>query len=460
MRSAFSPWKSKGGELMAKIVVMPKLGLTMKEGTVARWYKNEGDEVGEKEVLFDVETDKLTNEVEAPEGGVVRKILVPEGETVECLKPLAIIASKDEDISSLLKEAGAPEEAAEASKAQPETVPEAAARAEQSAEAGRIVAAPAAKKLAAEKGIDLGMVKGTGPGGRIVIKDVEDFQTAAAAASASAPQKVSPVAAKMAEELKVDVTGIRKEGRIMKEDVLAAAAAEVAAAAAVSPEGKEKRVRMTQMRRIIAARMQESWDVSPAVSYDIRVDVSRLMSIRESLKDKAKVTYTDLLVKIAAAALLEHPLLNSSIDGDEIIMKEYVNIGVAVAVEGGLLVPVVRGVQDKGLKEISETLSTLAQKAREGELSSDDLQGGTFTITNLGMFGIESFSPIINQPQVAILGVNAIVETPVVVGGEISVRPLMNLSLTADHRVVDGAVAAQFLKKVKELVENPELLLL
>lgn len=437
---------------MAKIVVMPKLGLTMKEGTVARWYKNEGDEVGEKEVLFDVETDKLTNEVEAPEGGVVRKILVPEGETVECLKPLAIIASKDEDISSLLKEAGASEKAAEASKAQLETVPEAAAQAEQSAEAGRIVAAPAAKKLAAEKGIDLGMVKGTGPGGRIVIKDVEDFHTAA-----SAPQKVSPVAAKMAEELKVDVTGIRKEGRIMKEDVLAAAAAE---AAGVSPEGKEKRVRMTQMRRIIAARMQESWAVSPAVSYDIRVDVSRLMSIRESLKDKAKVTYTDLIVKIAAAALLEHPLLNSSIDGDEIIMKEYVNIGVAVAVEGGLLVPVIRGVQDKGLKEISETLSTLAQKAREGELSSDDLQGGTFTITNLGMFGIESFSPIINQPQSAILGVNAIVETPVVVGGEISVRPFMNLSLTADHRVVDGAMAAQFLKKVKELIENPELLLL
>jgi len=405
---------------MAKIVVMPKLGLTMKEGTVARWYKQEGDDVSEKEVLFEVETDKLTNEVEAPESGVLRKILVPEGETVECLKALAIIASKDEDISALLKEAGAEPEAGATSAPQPVAAPAAAARAEQLAEAGRIVAAPAAKKLAAEKGADLSLVKGTGPGGRIVLKDVEDFL----AASPEPPQKISPVAA----------------------------------ASAAPKAGGEKRLKMTQMRRIIASRMQESWTVSPAVSYDIRVDVSSMKRIKESMKDTVKLTYTDFLVKIASAALLEHPMLNSSVDGDEVIMRDYTNIGVAVAVEGGLLVPVIRDVQEKGIKEISETLRDLAQKARDGELTSDDLQGGTFTISNLGMFGIESFSPIINQPQVAILGVNAIVDTPVVIAGEIEIRPLMNLSLTADHRAVDGAVAAQFLRRFKELVENPELL--
>lgn len=428
---------------MAKILVMPKLGLTMKEGTVARWHKNEGDEVREKEVLLDVETDKLTNEVEAPESGVLRKILVPEGETVECLRALAIIAARDEDISALLQESGAPAEPAGA----PPQQAAAQIPAAQTAEEVRIVAAPAAKKLAADKGVDLGLIKGTGPGGRIVLKDVEDFLGAPAAA----PHKISPVAAKMAEELKVDTGSIRKEGRIMKEDVLAAAAPQTS---------QEKRVRMSQMRKIIASRMHESWAASPAVSYDIRVDVTNLRRMKESVKDTLKLTYTDFLVKIASAALLEYPLLNCSIDGDELVMRDHANIGVAVAVEGGLLVPVIRNVQDKGIREISETIRTLAQKARDGELSTDDLQGGTFTITNLGTFGIESFSPIINQPEVAILGMNVIVETPVAMGGEITIRPLMNLSLTADHRAVDGAVAAQFLKRIKELAENPELLLL
>lgn len=434
---------------MAKIVVMPKLGLTMKEGTIVKWTKKEGDQINAGEVLFEVSTDKLTNEIEANESGVVRKLLSKEGDSVECLKPVAIIAAAAEDISALLKECNVEEVQEEniENKSEKENI---SLKSENKTKK-RIKAAPAAKKLAVENNIDLELIIGTGPEGRIVIKDVENYIE-----NEKGKAKTSPVADKMAKELKVDISQINKDGRIMREDILAFADNNTN----IEKKFEEKRIPMTPMRKVISSRMHESWSVSPVVNYNMRADITNLKRIKSELKDICKLTYTDLLVKIVSKALLQFPLVNCSIDGEELIIRNYANIGVAVAIDGGLVVPVVKHAEKKGLKEISEEVKNLSSKAKSNELNPNDMTGGTFTITNLGMFGMESFSPIINQPEVAILGVNKIEETPIIKNGEVVVKPLMNLSLTADHRAVDGAVAAQFLAKVKELIEKPEILIL
>ena len=218
-----------------------------------------------------------------------------------------------------------------------------------------------------------------------------------------------------------------------------------------------RRERMTSMRRVISKRMSQSWSTAPMVTFNRRADVGALAELKDALsKDGNKISYTDLLVKLAAVALTSYPSVNSSVDGDDIIYHDYANIGVAVALENGLIVPVVKNAGEKSVAEISSDIKSLAEKARAGKLSLDEMSGGTFTITNLGMFGIESFSPIINQPENAILGVNAIMKTAVEIDGEIVMRPLMMLSLTADHRVVDGAVAAAFLQRLCELIESPQ----
>ena len=222
-----------------------------------------------------------------------------------------------------------------------------------------------------------------------------------------------------------------------------------------APEG-QRRERMSPMRRVIAKRMTQSWQTAPMVHFDRSVEVAAISKLKDALSDGGtKISYTDILVKLAAQALLEYPYVNSRVDGDEIIFHDYVNVGVAVALEDGLVVPVIKNAHLKGIKEISEELKTLAVKARERRISMDEVSGGTFTITNLGMFGIESFSPIINQPESAILGVNAIVKTPVESDGVIVMRPKITLSLGADHRVVDGAVAAAFLQRLCSLIEDP-----
>jgi pyruvate dehydrogenase E2 component (dihydrolipoamide acetyltransferase) len=214
------------------------------------------------------------------------------------------------------------------------------------------------------------------------------------------------------------------------------------------------------MRKIIASRMSASQETSATVNYNQRVDTTAMKQLREELKSTAKITYTDILVKVLAKALLEFPLLNSSIVGTDIVTRNYVNIGVAVALTDGLIVPVLKFANKKELGAISTEIKALAEKARNNELGTDEITGGTFTITNIGMFGMESFTPIINQPEVAILGVNSIMDTPMVVDGQVVIKPMMNLSLTADHRVVDGSVAAQFVARLKELIEKPGLLLL
>lgn len=439
---------------MAKFLVMPKLGLTMTEGNIANWRKSEGDSVSMGEIIFDVETDKITKEFESPGVGIIRKIIVSEG-TVEVLKPIAIIGTADEDISGLLAEA---QKAGESAAGTNEKVaaadqPKAAVAPPPPVAGGRVKASARIKKIAADLNIDISLVPGTGPQGAITEKDVADF----AQQSQGSKQKISPTASVIAEGLGIDTEKIQKDSRIMKEDVLKFKLGEDFLKFADPQEFAKP---MSGMRKVIATRMSDSQQTSATVNYNQRVDTTAMKLLREELKSTAKITYTDILVKILSKVLLEFPLLNSSIEGTNIITRNYVNIGVAVALPEGLIVPVVKYANKKDLGEISAEIKELAEKARNNELDTDEITGGTFTITNIGMFGMESFTPIINQPEVAILGINTIMDTPMVVAGQVVIKPMMNLSLTADHRVVDGSVAAQFVAKLKEVIEKPGLLLL
>ena len=444
---------------MAKVVVMPKLGLTMTEGTVSKWLKKVGDEIKSGEPFFEVETDKLTNTIEANTDGVVRHFFVEEGTTVPVLDKVAIIAAADEDISALL--GGAP--AAAAAPEAPAAAAPAASAAPVRAPGERVVAAPAAKKLAKELGIDLALVPGTGPNGRITLDDVKNWKPAPAAPAAPAAEeapktKASPLAAAVAKDLGIDLDKIGAKDRVLAEDILRY----LESTREKAPEGapREEVVPMNGMRKAIAKNMLNSHMTSPTVTANLSVDMSAMKAYREQLKAKEiKVSYTDLLVKFIAKALTEFPLLNCSVEDNKIVYKHYVNMGVAVALDNGLLVPNVTDADKKSLTEISKEIKELAKLAREGGLPMEKLRGGTFTITNLGMYGIESFTPIINQPEVAILGVTTMEDRAVVRGGEIVIRPMMTLSLTFDHRVVDGSVAAEFLQRVKALLENPALML-
>ena len=443
---------------MAKVVVMPKLGLTMTEGTVSKWLKKVGDAVSEGEPLFEVETDKLTNTIEASASGLLRHLFVEEGVTVPVLEKVAVIAAADEDIAGLLGGA-APAPAAAAA---PATAAAPAASPAEKKAGGRVIASPAAKKLAKEKGIDLTLVTGTGPNGRITEDDVKNYTPAPAAPAAPAAEEVpkvkaSPLAAAVAADLGLDLEKIGAKDRVLAEDILRYLES-TREKAEEAP--KEELVPMNGMRKAIAKNMLNSHMTSPTVTANLSVDMSAMKAYREQLKAKEiKVSYTDLLVKFVAKALTEYPLLNCSVEDNKIRYKHYVNMGVAVALDNGLVVPNVTDADKKSLTEISAEIKELAKLAREGGLPMEKLRGGTFTITNLGMYGIESFTPIINQPEVAILGVTTMEDRAVVRGGEIVIRPMMTLSLTFDHRVVDGSVAAEFLQRVKNLLENPALML-
>jgi len=434
---------------MAKKIVMPKLGLTMKEGKLAKWYKREGDQVQVGDKLFSIETDKITNDAEATEAGILRKIIVQDGQTVPIMEPVGIVAGADEDISSLLSEV--PETSSDKTVEKVQVGKKAPEPEKKIERTGKVKISPVAKKLAEEEGIDFESIQGTGPGGRIVLDDVKN------AIENKGGTKASPAAEKMAKEKGIDISGISSQSRVMKEDVLRADR-EAQYASMAQPE--DRRIPLTTMRKIIGERMSESAHTAPTVNFTISVDMTNLKALREELKSERSLTYTDLIVKVTSLLLLEHPYLNCSLDGEEIILRNYVNMGVAVALEDGLLVPVVKNAHMKKLGVISDEIKDLSYRAKTNQLLTDEIEGGTFTITNIGMFGIESFTPIINQPESAILGVNAIIDTPVVVGGCVCTKPIMKLSLTADHRTVDGAVAAMFLARLKEMLEHPLKILL
>ena len=448
---------------MATEVLMPKLGLTMTEGTIDAWKKNVGDTVQKGEILFSVETDKLTNDVEAEADGVLLKILVPAGETVACKTLIGWLGAAGEAVPDGAGSAPAQE----ASSAAPATAASGAAAAPAAAgavhAAGEYVpATPYAKKLAKEKGFDLTAIPATGYKGVVVARDVLGF-TPAAAAPAAPAVKASPLAEKVAADLGIDLKDVKAaHGRVLAEDLLRyiAETREKKDAGEASAAEREEVKPMSGMRKAIAKNMQNSHMTSPTVTFNLGIDMTEMKRYREQLKAKEiKVSYTDLLVKFVAKALTEFPLLNCSVEDNKIIYKHYINMGVAVALDNGLVVPNVTDADKKSLTQISAEIKELAKLAREGGLPMEKLRGGTFTITNLGMYGVESFTPIINQPEVAILGVTTMEDRAVVRNGEIVIRPMMTLSLTFDHRVVDGSVAAQFLQRVKALLENPALML-
>ena len=448
---------------MATEVLMPKLGLTMTEGTIDAWKKNVGDTVQKGEILFSVETDKLTNDVEAEADGVLLKILVPAGETVACKTLIGWLGAAGEAVPDGAGSAPAQE----ASSAAPAAAASGAAAAPAAAgavhAAGEYVpATPYAKKLAKEKGFDLAAIPATGYKGVVVARDVLGF-TPATAAPAAPAVKASPLAEKVAADLGIDLKDVKAaHGRVLEEDLLRyiAETREKKDAGEASAAEREEVKPMSGMRKAIAKNMQNSHMTSPTVTFNLGIDMTEMKRYREQLKAKEiKVSYTDLLVKFVAKALTEFPLLNCSVEDNKIIYKHYINMGVAVALDNGLVVPNIVDADKKSLTEISAEVKEMAKQAREGKLPPEKLRGGTFTITNLGMYGVESFSPIINQPEVAILGVNTMEDKVVVRNGEMCIRPIMNLSLTADHRVVDGSVAAQFLQRVKSLMENPALIL-
>ena len=453
---------------MAQEVLMPKLGLTMTEGTIEEWKYKEGDSVKKGDILFSVATDKLTNDVEAEADGVLLKILLPEGETAPCKAVIAYIGEAGEVIA----EGGASAEstAAQAPASSAAAVPAKAPAATRDP-GTPVLASPAAKKLAKEKGVDLALVAGTGPKGRITLEDVEAYLTAPKADEPAAEVKTSPLAAKIAEELGVDVSKIQTDGRVMTADVLAAAGVCTAAPAAEAApaisagDNDESPVKVNPLRRSIAANMANSWHTSPRVTFTFAVDVTAMKALRAKLKDSLKeqgikLTYNHILMKVVAKALMEFPDVNASFADNMLTRHKHVNMGLAVAKGDGLIVPNVKNADSKSLAEIAEETEALIEATRNGKIDMKDMTGGTFTISSLGPYGVRSFSPIINQPELAILGVCDIVDTPIVCNGEIVIRPMMNLCLTADHRVVDGVMASKFMKRVVELLENLYLLLI
>lgn len=451
---------------MAKEVLMPKLGLTMTEGTIEEWKFKEGDAVKKGDILFSVATDKLTNDVEAEIDGVLLKILIPEGETAPCKAVIAYLGEAGETV--LTDSASEKGDAAQAPASPADSVSAKAPAAARDPGA-RILASPAAKKLAKEKDIDLALVVGTGPKGRITIKDVETYSAAPKAAAFVDKVKTSPLASKMAEELGVDVSEIESQGRIMKADVLAAAGAaspvQEAASAVMAEDNDEAPVKVNPLRRSIAANMANSWHTSPRVTYTYAVDVTEMKAFRAKLREKLmdqgiKLTYNHILMKVVSKALTEFPDINASFEDNMLTRHKHVNMGLAVAKGDGLIVPNVKNADIKSLAEMAKETEALIEATRSGKIEMKDMTGGTFTITSLGPYGVQNFSPIINQPELAILGVCDIVDTPVVCDGEVVVRPMMNLCLTADHRVVDGVMACKFMKRVVELLENLYFLLI
>jgi pyruvate dehydrogenase E2 component (dihydrolipoamide acetyltransferase) len=398
---------------MATEITMPQLGLTMEEGTIGKWIKQVGDKVAVGDVIVEITTDKLSTEIESEVEGTMLKIVAEEGEDIPVKGVIAIIGEEGESVDSA--PAAAPAEAAPAAEAA------APAAAPVRAEGERIKASPLAKKIAADLGVDLSGIIGTGPGGRIVQKDVMDAKNAAPA----------PVAE--------------------------AAPAPVASA----PAGSRDIVTpLTSMRKVIGKRMKASKANAPHVTLTTEVCVDKTIALRTKLNASntdVRFSYTDIIVKMAATALRAYPKINSSITEDSIIQHDDINIGVAVALEDGLIVPVLRDADRKGLKAITKGTRELIAKARENKLVGDELAGATFTVSNLGSYDIDGFTPIINLPESAILGVGRIVKKPVVnAENEIVVGSMMTLSLSFDHAVVDGAQAAEFLKALKGYLEDPD----
>jgi pyruvate dehydrogenase E2 component (dihydrolipoamide acetyltransferase) len=441
---------------MATEIVLPQWSMGMADGTIVRWLKQEGDAVTEGEPLVEVEAAKVTSEVEAEVSGVLARILVAEGETVPVRTPLCLIGIADEVIAS----AEAPTKPVESATGASTLMPPVASS------QPTVQVTPVARRMAKDHGIDLSQVRGSGPGGRIVTEDVQRAIDEAARpvppGTASTTVQVIPAARRLAKEHGIDlgqVQGSGPGGRITVEDVQRVIAAAAQPAPSVPPASPAGQIfPLTGMRGAIARRMHQSLQTSAQVTLITEVDVSALVQLREELKQQFALTYTDLVVKAVAQALKEHPRVNAWIEGEQIRLVQAIHIGVAVALDEGLIVPVVRDADRKSLREIAQETQRLALRAREGTLSRDEVMGSTFSVTNLGMYGIDAFTPIINPPESAILAVGRINEKLVRVPQGAEWRHVMTLSLTFDHRAVDGAPAAAFLQTIGKHLENPAAL--
>lgn len=425
---------------MATKVHMEALSPTMEEGQVVRWLKSEGDDVSEGEILAEIETDKATMELSARGEGVLRKVLVDEGATAAVGSIIAVIAAQDEDVSGILDEVGdadgaeapAEEKAAQGAadqEAEPAEEPRTPAPtggpgdgARAPAADGRVKASPLARRLAEDAGLELTRLEGSGPGGRIVKRDIE------AALEEGAP--------------------------------------EAAPAAAALPEEGYEDIQLSQMRKTIAKRLTESIAPVPHFFLTIDVDMERALEARRRVnavleqEDGGKVSVNDLVLQVTARALRRHPECNAHWLGDAVRRFRDVHLGVAVAIDDGLITPVVRNAHRKGLVEISREVRELAKRARDKRLQPDEYQGATFSVSNLGMFGIEEFTAVINPPEAGILAVGQVEERPVVVDGDLEVRPRMKITMSCDHRTIDGAQGSSFLQTLKAMLEDPAVALM
>jgi len=430
---------------MATALTMPKLGLTMTEGTVVQWLEEDGAQVQRGQPVVVVETGKITHEVEAPASGTLR-IVVQAQETRQVTEVIGFILEAGEPLPEIERAAPAPAAEARPEAEKPAPAPVVAAKPRE------IRSSPAARRLARELGVDIGQVPGSGRNGRISESDVQRFHDERQRVAATPPAR------RMAEEEGLDqaqIEGTGPTGRTTEDGVLRVPPGQ-APATALPP----KAIPFAGMRQAIAATMMDSLHSTAQLTLVSRADVMSLIALREALRQHwdVSISYTDLIVKAVAIALGQHPLLNSTLIGKEIVLREEVNIGVAVALEQGLIVPVVREADKKSVREIHRTLRDLAERARDNQLAVAEVTGGSFTVTNLGMYGVETFTPIINPPEVAILGVGGITEYLTLVNGQAVARSRMSLSLTIDHRIVDGAPGAAFLQTLIQFLEQPELI--
>jgi pyruvate dehydrogenase E2 component (dihydrolipoamide acetyltransferase) len=448
---------------MATKVIMPKQGLQMTEGTIIKWLKQEGEPVESGQPLFEMETDKLTITIDAAASGTLLKIVKGAGEVVPITEMIAVIGEPGEDFSGLLTEgptvqtqeatATGTTGASNASTAGTAIVAKAAGE--------KILITPRAKALAQRNKLDYAKVSGSGPDGLVIERDVRAYREPIPV-PAEIGRKITPVAVQLANQNHVDlaaVAGSGVHGKIMKADVEAAIAARASKNA--DRTRKDTIISFTGMRKVIATRMKQSLQEMAQANHRMKVDMTELVRFREKLKEaEVKVSFTDIFVKVVSRALLDFPMANASLTESGIVVRNYVNMGVAVAVANGLIVPVIKDADLMTLQEIATAAAELIAKAKNGQLQPDDYTGGTFTITNLGMFDIDEFTAIINSPESAILAIGKINQTPVVAAdGAVVVRPIMTLSLTYDHRVIDGAPAAQFLQRIKQIMQNPYLLI-
>ncbi len=407
---------------MAFEVCMPQLGLTMEEGTVSQWIKHEGDAVKTGDVLLEITTDKLTNEVTSEHDGVLLKIVAQEGEDVPVKGLLCYVGQPGEAVG----DAPAAVAAAPAAPGACAPVPAPVA-----AGGARIRISPLARKTAAKLGVDVSGIVGSGPSGRIRQQDV--------LAAAKAPKAAAPVAAEPAPAAKpVSKTGLE----LMEGDTVS---------------------KLAGMRKVVAQRMLQSHTEIPPVTQNTKVDVTELMKFRKMLLAETgnKYSVNDLILKATAKCLRQHPEVLVSLDGDQVIQRAHVNLGMAVALDAGLIVPVIRDADRMGLDALSAAAKDLASRAKSNKLTPDEYKGSTFSVSNLGMFGIETFTPIVNQPDAAILGVCAVEDELVMDDeGNISKHQVMRLSFTYDHRLIDGAVAAKFVMALRDLLEKPMSIIL